>query len=165
MSFSSEQSAVLNQLPISVVFPRTYDEFMPIMDLLYKRMVAAINTKTGSLFSQQEFGNFEQFYDPSNPQNFRNVFRTVVRITTLAAGANTYAHNIPSITGFTFTHIYGTVQDTTPTLIAAIPQGQPTGTTTGVSVEVDATNVIVTISAGSPYIGFDGYVILEYTKN
>lgn len=165
MAFSSSESALINQLPISVIFPKTYEEFMPIMDLLYKRVAAAVNTKTGALFSSQEFGDFEQFYDPSNPQNFRNVFRKVVRITNLVAGANNYAHGITSISGYTFTHIYGTIQNTTPTLVAAIPQGQPTGTLTGVSVEVDATNVIVTITAGSPYIGFNGYVILEYTKN
>lgn len=165
MSFTSDNPLQVNQLPVSMEFPPSYEEFLPIMSLLYKRIVAAMNSKEGSLYTIIEQGNFQRYYTPSDPQTFRNVYRLVVQVTPLVAGPNPFPHGIPSIAGFTFTHIYGVIQNATPTLVAAIPQGQPTGTLKGVSVEVNATDVVVTITAASPYIGFTGNVVLEYTKN
>ena len=165
MSFSSDQSLLVNQLPLSIEFPKDQEKFLEAITLMYKRIANAVNTKEGSLFPLQEVGNFQQYYTANNPQTFRNVYRKVIQITALAAGANNFAHGISSIAGFTFTNVYGAIQNATPTLVAPIPQGQPTGSAKGVSVEVNATNVVVTLSAGSPYVGFTGNVVLEYTKN
>lgn len=124
-----------------------------------------VNQKEHGIYSTEEITNCQQ-WPGATPQDQRQGFRKLILLSVpLVAGANNFAHGL-TIAGFTFTRIYGTVQNAGPVLVAAIPQGDPGGgTNTGVSVEVNAVNVVVTINAASPYIGFTGQVILEYLKN
>ena len=109
----------------------------------------------------------QQWFDLTDTQNPKMTFRKVVQFlsTALAAGTNTFAHNISGIgAAFLFTNVHGGLRNAAGTLFVPIPNGD--GSIGGdVNVEVDTTDVRVSIPVGSPYIGFFGVVVLEYLKN
>lgn len=91
----------------------------------------------------------------------RQTFRKVIQFPNVAGTATTsVAHGLGSLTNFTFTHIYGTLNLPGTPLFAPIPQGTPDD----VAVTIDATNVNITTATGA-YNGAYGLVILEYLKN
>lgn len=86
MTFSSDPSIQVNQLPISVEFPKEFNRFLETHSLFTKQMVNAINTKEGSIYSLQELGNFQQYYTISDPNSFRNAYRKVFDMVNLNGG-------------------------------------------------------------------------------
>ena len=169
MSFSSDNPAQINQLPVSTEFPRSYEEFIPIMTLLYKRIVASVNSKEGSLYSLDELGNFQQFFTLDNPQVFRNVYRKVFDMVdenggSIAAGATvSVAHGISSINAAT--HIYGTAtnSDATPKFIP-LPYVSATVLNQQVQIYATSTNIVLVNGAGQSALT-QAYIVLEVVKN
>ena len=169
MSFSSDQPIQINQLPISIEFPSDFKEFLPIMGITYKRMVNAINSKEGSLFSLEELGNFQQYFTLADPQTFRNVYRKVFDVVdenggNIAAGATvTFAHGITGIVACT--HIYGTATNSdAPPKFLPVPYVSATALNTQIQVYATTTNITVINGAGQTALT-QCYVVLEYVKN
>ena len=91
----------------------------------------------------------------------RGGFRTTYYFPAITApGTTSLAHNLGSLTNFTFTHIYGTLNLNSGPLFCGIPQGAPDD----VEITVDGTNVNI-IAATGTYNGASAIVVLEYLKN
>jgi hypothetical protein len=103
MSFSSDQPLLVNQLPLSIQFPKDdHEKFLEILTETYKRIANCTNTKTGGLYSIQELFNSEQFFT-ATPNRFRNVYRKTFDLVSLnggniGAGATVaFPHNITGL--------------------------------------------------------------------
>lgn len=94
---------------------------------------------------------------PTDPE--RAGFRKAFETGTLSTGANNIPHGLTP-TNFTFTHIFGGITD--GTIHVPIPNGDG-GTGDSVNIQVDATNIIITLTAG--YNGFSGVIVLDYLKS
>lgn len=98
MAFTNDPALIVNQLPVSIEIPQN-QELREIISLLYKRIAAATNSKTGSLYSLNEKGNFEQYQTTAGrPEYLRNVYRKVFDMVALNGG------NIPGGATVSFPH-------------------------------------------------------------
>lgn len=162
MSFSSDPALLANQLPISVEFPKDFDRFLPILDLLYKRIANSVNTKEGGLYSLTEVNAFMQYFT-SNPNAFRPTYRKVIDIGALPnATTKSVAHGITITNSFRFVRIYGAASDPINLVYIPLPFSSPT-LNENIQLDIDATNVNITTA-----IDYSAYtssqVVLEYTK-
>lgn len=118
MSFTSNQPLLVNQLPLSVDFPKDQDKFLEVITEIYKRIANSVNTKEGGLYSLQELFNSIQYFTPNNPNNFRNAYRKTFDVVALngtpipPAGVVTFPHQIMGIKSAT--HIYASCTSTDP---------------------------------------------------
>lgn len=103
MSISSDQPLLINQLPISQDLPKDPEKFHETLSLFVKRVSNVVNTKTGGLYSQQEFSNSE-LYQVISPLTTSNVYRKCFDITALNGGniaggatAGPFNHNITGL--------------------------------------------------------------------
>lgn len=173
MSFSSDPSSNVNQLPISIEIPGDLVQMQEILSILLRKITQVVNTKEGGLYTLQEQINFQQYFTEGNPQQFRTVYRTVVNFGTLPnAGSKSVPHGIQGIdpgggnpSTFSFTHIYATAsrQQAGNEKFIPIPYVSLTEVNE-ISISVDSTNV--TISTSVDYTDYTVcYVVLEYLKN
>lgn len=168
LSFSSDQAILVNQLPLSVDFPRDQEKFLEALTLLYKRIANSVNTKEGGLFSLQELFDSQQYFIPAQPNTFRNVYRKVFDMVSLngapiAAGATaTFAHNIAGIV--TCTHIYGGATNSdNPKKFLPLNYVSATLITDQIQIYLDPTNV--TLINGSTQTALtQAYIVAEYVK-
>jgi hypothetical protein len=158
MSSSSDPSLQVNQLPISIDFPKDEERFLDTLSLWAKRVGNAVNTKEGSLYSLQEFFNFKQYYTVGDPQTFRNVYRKCFDLVDLnggnipAGGTVSFPHGITGL--FEGTMIYAGCTSTTPTYFSVM--GQPT-------IYLDSVNINFTNPIGVPLKSV--IAVCEYLKN
>lgn len=162
MSFSSDPALLANQLPISVEFPKDFDRFLPILDLLYKRIANTVNTKEGGLYSKTEVAAFMQYFT-STPNEFRPVYRKVIEFGALPnAGIKQVAHGLAVTNTYRWVRIYGAATDPVALTGISLDRSSPT-LNENIKVDVDATNVTITTA-----INYSAYtssqVVLEYTK-
>ncbi len=119
MTLPSDPSLQINQIPISLEIPRNYEEFREIASLLFKRIIDAVNKKTGSLYYLQELGNFQSFFTPGEPFVFADAYRATFDLIDLnngdiAGGASvSFAHNIVGFLRGTLIYATATATDTT----------------------------------------------------
>lgn len=107
MTFTSDPALQVNQLPISIEFPKEKERFYEILTLWAKRVTNSVNSKEGGLFTLQETFDFKQFFTAGDPNNFRNDYRTTFDITGLNGGP------IPASAVVVFPHnISGTLEAT-----------------------------------------------------
>ena len=159
MSFSSDIPALQNQLPLSVQLSEDPKEMRYDINDLYQSIASAVNNKIGGLYVPQEKINSQQYFDPTNVQLFRTVYRMVVDFGALPnSGAKSVAHNISGWdSSFRLTHAYGASTD--PTGLQALPIPND-----GILLSVDDQDVTVTTS--SNLIAFTSTtIVVEYTKN
>lgn len=163
MSFSSDPALQANQLPISVQLPYEMEKFIPIMELLYKRIADAVNTKEGNLYNLIETAAFIQYFTENTPNVFRPVYRMTINFGALPnAGTKSVAHNIPFTSAFTTTRIYGSATDPMGLTYIPLPYASPTDAS-NIELYVDAVNVnVITGSNRSNYT--ISYIVIEYTK-
>ncbi len=177
MSFSSDPALLSNQLPISIDFPDTKaPEFLEMLSLIYKRTVASVNLKEGSLYPLQETANFIQYFqyfDPAtftpDPNNFRSGYRTTFDLVALNGGPIPIGNTVLALTA-----------STTPPLIDGIlipTRGDGAATIAGpiyVFFGTDffvrfnntvpaAQTLIVTNNSGAALT--QAYFVMEYLKN
>lgn len=168
MSFSSDPAILVNQLPLSVDFPRDQEKFLEALTLLYKRIANSVNTKEGGLFSLQELYDSQQYFIPTQPNTFRNVYRKVFDMVTLnggpiAAGATaTFAHNIVGIVAPT--SIYGGATNSdAPVKYIPLPYVSATLVTDQVQIYLTPTNVVLVNGATQTALT-QAYIVAEYVK-
>lgn len=148
-------------LQTSIWFPEEFDQFRIRFLELYRDISSTVNVRQIGTFELQEFITGEQWFTLGNPQTKRQTYRKVYQIPAPLVAVNTIAHNLGNITGFTFTHIYGTVNNQVTPLFAPIPQG---GANTSM-IEVNGANIVVTLPAAYQGANFFAVVVLEYLKN
>jgi hypothetical protein len=157
LSFSSDDPLLVNQLPLSIDFPKEQDKFREIITELYKRIANSVNTKEGGLYSLQELYNFNQFFKPNNPNQFRNVYRKVFDLIAInggpiAGGATVTApHNIKGL--MSATNIYASCTSSTPTYFTVVYP----------DAYLDSVNLNFTNPLGSTTLT-NVYFVAEYLK-
>lgn len=151
-------------LPTTTVWSEDLSQFLQQMTKRDSQIAIYVNQREIGLYQLVENLTGQQFFNVSNFQQPRQVFRTVYNIGAIASNTtSTTAHNITPSSNLTFTRIYGTY-----TIAGGISRPLPyvstTNVTNQVSIEVDATNItIVTGSTASAITSC--IVVLEYTKN
>lgn len=149
-------------LPTTTNYPSDLQELIIRLNSTYVDIATRLNTKEIGIYNLSEFLTAQQWFTAGNPQQFRDAYRTVYSIGTIAAGAtSTTAHGLTNVTAFT--HIYGTCITATVDY-RPIPYSSATATNAQIELKVDATNITIINGAGAPQIT-SALVVLEYLKN
>lgn len=154
-------NAVAPFLQTSVYFPDDFNAFRIKFLDLYRDIANNVNIREISIYDLQEFLTGEQWFVVGNPQATRQTFRKTYFIPAPLAAVNTIPHGLGNLSTFTFTHIYGTVNNQVAPLFAPIPQG---GANTSM-IEVNGVNIVVTLPAAYQGANFFAIVVLEFLKN
>ena len=159
MTFSNDKPALQDQLPISIEIPEDSKEFRDRFNDIYQKIATSLNAKEGGLYVPEEKTTGQRYFDASNPQKNKNVYRMVVDFGALPnASAKSVFHNIVGW-GDTFrlTRAYGAATDRGNFATISIPND-------GICLETNSTNVIVTTTTNlSAYT--DTTITIEYTKD
>lgn len=158
MSFSSNIPSLQNQLPLSIELPKDPEELRDELNDVYQTIASAVNNKIGGLYVPQEKINSQQYFDTTNIQRFKSVYRMVVNFGALPDTATkSVAHNISGWnSNFRLTMAYGAATD--PIGLQALPIPND-----GILLSVDDQEVIVTTTSDlSAYT--DTTIVVEYTK-
>lgn len=169
MTFTSNQPLLVNQLPLSIDFPKEWVKFLDIWTELYKRIANCVNTKEGGLFSLQEQFSSQQYFTLSEPGVFRNVYRKTFDMVELnggsiAAGATvTFPHNITGILD-TATIYGGATNSDAPVKYIPLPYVSATSVTNQVQIYLTPTDVVL-INGATQSALTQAYIVAEYLKN
>jgi len=158
MAFSSDKAIIVNQLPLSIDFPEDFNKFLEVHTDIYKRTVNALNSKEGGLYTLEEQYSFKQFFNSSNTQQFRNVYRTTFDLIALNGG------NIPA--GATITPVPHNISGIMSSggVIAYCTSSKPEYfSTVYPNIYLDQTNINFTNPSTFPLTVV--YVVAEYLKN
>lgn len=145
------------------------EELKLLMVRLYQNLnviALATNLKDSAMYVENQFVNGQVFFsNTANPDDLRNVFRLVVDIGALAAGANTVAHGLTVQSTWQFTRIYGTATN----YVAGAATGDyyplpwaSAGGAANIELKVNNQNVVITNNSGVTFAKC--YVILEWLK-
>jgi len=117
----------------------------------------AVNAKESGQYYLTEFVNSNVYFNETSTSQFdlRPVFRKVVNVGALAAGAKNTAHGLTIGSTWSFTRMYGAASNTTTNKYYPIPGAS-------LLLSCDATNVIVTNNTGLAFTKC--MVVLEYLK-
>lgn len=117
----------------------------------------AVNSKESGQYYLTEFVNSNVYFNETSTSqlDLRPVFRKVVNVGALGAGAKNTAHGLTIGTTWSFTRMYGAASNTTTNNYYPIP-GEL------LYLRCDATNVIVTNNTGQAFTKCT--VVLEYLK-
>jgi hypothetical protein len=158
MSFSSDRASLQNQLPLSVELSDDPKDLRYEVNDLYQSIATAVNNKIGGLYVPEEKINSQQYFDASNVQKFKNVYRMVVDFGALPnATSKSVSHNIPGWnSSYRLTCSYGASTD--PVGIESVPIPND-----GILLEINSTSVTVTTT--SDMTAFTATtIVIEYTK-
>ena len=172
MSFSNDPALLVNQLPITIEFPKDETRFLETLNLWARNVANTTNTKTGGLHSLQELFNSDQYFTIGDPNTFRNVYRKCFDMVDLnggpiVAGATvSFAHNIPPpipISKLNGAEIYGsaTNSDVTPKRMP-LPYASQT-LTKNIEIYFNDTNVVIINGATQTALTYCT-ITLEYLK-
>jgi len=163
MSFSSDPPMQANQLPISIDFAENEPEFKQQLGILYKRIANSVNSKTGGLYLPIETNSFNQYFIPTNTQQFRPVYRTTVNFGALPNNTTkSVSHGIAFTSAFNITNIYAEATDPTNLIYIPIPYASATAANI-IELNADGTNVNITTNKDRTSFTIC-FVTLEYTK-
>jgi hypothetical protein len=159
MSFSSDQPSLVNQLPVSLDLPKTWEQAHEIISIMIKLQNDAINKKEGSLYIPVELGNFQSYYTRGDANTFRNAYRKVFDLVGLNGNVNigagatvTFPHGITGL--FQSAGIRADCTSVTPTFFSVM--GQPT-------VYLTSTDVVFTNPLAVALTCVN--VVADYLKN
>ena len=158
MSFTNDNAALQDQLPLTVEYPEEDKAFKEKLYTVNQRTASAVNTKVGGLYVPQEKTTGAQYYDENNPQKNKNVYRMTVNFGSLPnASSKSVAHNIPGWNDtFKLVQLYGAATNSVSLSGIAIPNN-------GILLSNDSSNVIITTTSDySLYSSCN--VVIEYTK-
>lgn len=166
MAMPPQQSNAGVYLPTTYSFPgEDQEQFKVRIYQTINSIINALNLKETAQFLDQEFVTGQMFFNPtdSSPLKQRNVFREVVDMGALAAGATTVAHGLTIGTTWSFVNIYGTASNTAAGgNYYPLPWASAAGAT-NIELKVNNVNVIITNNSGVVFPVC--YVVLEYLKN
>ena len=156
---SNDQALINNALPISVDFEDSGDNLIPMISQIYKRIANSVNGKESALYSLQEKGTFQLYFIPTDPMQFRNVFRKCFDMVSLNGNVNipvgaapvTFAHGITGI--FESAFIYANATNTIGRRFSFVYP----------YVYLDGTNVVIVNPDANALTQCD--VIANYLKN
>lgn len=158
MSFSSDNSSLQNQIPLSIELSQDPKDMRYEINDLYQSIASSLNNKIGGLYVPQEKINSELYFTANNVQKFRNVYRMTVDFGALPnAGSKSVPHNIPSWdSNFRLTAAWGAATD--PIALEALPLPND-----GILLEINSTDVTVTTTSNRSAFT-ETTIVIEYTK-
>lgn len=158
MSFSSDNPSLQNQLPLSVELSEDPIEMRQDINDLYQSIASSVNNKIGGLYVPQEKINSQQYFDSTNVQKYKSVYRMVVDFGALPnTAAKSVAHTISGWTSaFRLTQLYGAATDPVALQGLSLPND-------GILLSVDSTNVTVTTTSNRSAFTAST-IVVEYTK-
>lgn len=158
MSFSSDNSSLQNQLPLSIEISEDPKEMRFDINDLYQTIASAVNNKIGGLYVLQEKINSQQYFKVSNVQQYRNIYRMVVNFGVLPnTGTKSVAHNISGWdSNFRLTCAYGASTD--PINLEAVPIPND-----NIFLKINSKDVIITTTANFDTFT-DTTIVIEYAK-
>lgn len=141
------------------------DDFKELLARLYQtvnNIANVLNLKDTGYYLQEEFVTGQVWFNPASadPLLLRPVYRKVIDMGALGAGATTVAHGLTPTADWKFVNIYGAASGT-PNYYP-LPFVDAAGAN-NIEVKVNLTNVIVTNNSGVTFT--TAYVILEYLKS
>ncbi len=156
MSSGTNNTARVAFLPPEFDLPTDNPELLTeIMNERERNTGTIVNQKTNGIYTFEETVNSETWFFQANTQS--NGFRKMFSVPTLISpGAVTIAHGLGNITGFTFTNIWAVVHNSTNTSFRPLNSEY---------IEVNTTNIVITLPAASVYSGYSGQIVLEYVKS
>lgn len=162
MSFSSDNPLVSNQVS-DTDFPDEWDEFQDVFSREWAKIIDVINSKEGALYTEAEVSTFQRYFDATDPQSTRNVYRRTINFGALPnATSKAVVHGVTLTSTARMTRIYGAA--TNPSTLEYIPL--PFASTTlndNIILEANQQQVIITTAADySDYK--ETTVVIEYTK-
>ena len=125
---------------------------------LYQSIASSVNNKIGGLYVPQEKSNGEQYFDRTNVQKYKNVYRMVVDFGSLPnATSKSVRHNVPSWNiNFRLTAAWGAASNPETEEYLPIPNE-------GILLMINSTDVTITTTSDRSSFT-ETTVVLEYTK-
>lgn len=168
MSSSTDIPLVVNQIPVSIEFPREQGQLIETLTLVYNRIANTLNSKEGGLYSAQEYGSNQQ-YNLVATGSFKNVYRKCFDMVALnggniGAGATvTFAHGISSVSQLV--HMYGGATNSdAPPKFFPLPYVSATAITDQIQIYITSTNVILVNGATQTALTA-ATIVVEILKN
>ena len=136
MSFSSDKPALEDQIPISLEFPEEDKAFKQKLYDTHQRVASSVNGKIGGLYVPTEKTTSAQYFDPTNPQKNKNVYRMVVDFGALPnSSSKSVPHNISGWNDrYRLRQSYGA--STSPSTLEAVPIPNE-----GIFLKINSSNV------------------------
>lgn len=158
MSFSSDRPGLQNQLPLSVELSEDPKEMRFDINDLYQSIASAVNNKIGGLYVPEEKINSEQYFDPSNLQKLKQVYRMTVDFGALPnTSSKSVAHNVSGWnSSWRLTSAWGGASDPVNLQYLPIPND-------GILLEINSTSVTVTTTSNRSAFTAST-IVIEYTK-
>lgn len=141
-----------------------FNELLVRLHQNINNIAVALNMKKSGQYLQEEFVDGSVYFGTasSSQLDLRPVFRKVINIGALGAGATSVAHGLTIATTWNFTRIYGAASNTTTSNYYPLPWASAGGAA-NIELKVDANNVVITNNSGIAFLTCT--VVLEYLKN
>lgn len=134
--------------------PETYDRARQPLIYRIQKIQEILNRKTTGEYRLGEINTSQTLY--GGARNNAPVFRTVIDFGALPnVGSSTSPHGINFTDEVRFLKIFGSATDSTNMLAVSLPDP-------AIGISLDSTDVMITTTAD--FSGYDGIVVLEYTK-
>lgn len=145
---TSNTSQIFEALvPVYDEIPKDWQDARQMLVEALRKITESLNAKEIGFYLEEELLSGSQFI-PTQPQQFRSVFRKVIDMGAVTVGANTAAHGINFDTNFTLLKLYVSGTNSTTLEASTITDG----------VYMDATNINLT----SPRAYDKTFCIIEY---
>lgn len=158
MSYSSDNTSLQNQIPLSVELSEDPKDMRNEINDLYQGVASSLNNKIGGLYVPQEKSNGQQYFYANDPQKFKTIYRMVIDFGALPnTTSKSVAHNIQGITSdYRLTCAYGGATNPVTRQWLPIPND-------GILLENNSTTVTVTTTSDRSAFT-STTIVLEYSK-
>lgn len=149
--------------PVYNYIPEKWEESRAALTQLLRQISNGVNIRDVGFYYTEETLTGQRFVPTDNQQNYRSVFRKVIRIGALpGASPKSVAHGITVSANTRFTSIYGTANNPSTSFIP-LPYVSAASSAACIQVDVTATHVVIT--TGTNYSAYtDAFVVLEYVN-
>lgn len=163
MSISSERALLANQVS-DVDYPDNFEEFIDVFNIEIKKIIDAINSKEGGLYTLQELSTFNRYYDTVNLSNLRNVYRRTINFGRLPNATTKHvSHGNTLNSEAKVTKLYGGATNLITGSFIPLPFSS---TTLADNIILQATLDEVIVTTGANYSDYtDCTIVFEYVRN
>lgn len=171
MTIPIDSQNLESYVPVYDAIPEKWEDAKPFIVEQLKKISNAVNIREIGWFLDQELLSGKAFIPSSTPlsdlstsQVFRQVLRKVVDFGALpAAGTKSVAHGITVDFNFTLVQMFAAATDPNDLLALPIVYADPTALNKAIALNMDATNVNITVGIDrSAYTRT--FVVIEYMQ-
>lgn len=149
-------------LPVTTPFSEDPSQLLYQLTQSNSQVANAVNQREIGLYYNSESLTGKYYFNPTNPQDKKPVYRLVISTGAIAAGGTaTIAHGITGIVQVT--HLYGAVVTSAPDF-RPLPFVSTVAIGNQASLRATSASIIIVSGGGMAPIT-SGYVVMEYLKN